>query len=87
MIYIYVSRHACCSMLQGVAVCCIVLQGFAVCYSLLQCVEAYFCVFAQTLYQIYDMDLSVVAVCCSVLQCVAVCCSVLHFCPDPLLDI
>ena len=77
---------ACCRVLQCVALCCRVLQS--VTYSLLQCVEAYFCVFAQTLYQIYDMELSVVAVCCSVLQCVAVCCSVLQcvvFLPRPFI--
>jgi len=36
--YVGVTAHVCCSVLQCVAVCCSVLQCVAVCCSVLQCV-------------------------------------------------
>jgi len=76
--------HACCNVLQCVAVCCSVLvsvcrarcvwgarvlQCAAVCCSVLQCVGV--CMSCKMC-----VGCMCVAVCCSVLQCVAVCCSV-----------
>jgi len=62
--------HACCCVLQCVAVCCSVLQCFAACSTLIAL--GYSHVFQRV--AVYYSVLQCIAMYCSVLQCVAVFC-------------